>query len=213
MKKTGEILRARRIKQGRALDEVAQEIKVREEFLRAIEASHYEELPDPVYARGFIRNYATALGLDAEKEVMPFYRREMKEDTAKTPGSPPQPIDKPRFNVTPGVVISAVVTVAIILFLVTLFWQYRSFAGIPVLIVQQPPMDLVTARSFVEVQGRTDPGAEVTINGQTAMVDSEGRFRLHVSLELGLNRIEIRAVNQLGKETTEERIVTVKTED
>lgn len=213
MKKTGEILRAKRIKQGHTLDEIAQEIKVREDFLRAIEEGRYDKLPDPVYTRGFIRNYATALGLDAEKEIMPFYRREMKADKNKTYGSPPQPIDRPRFNITPGVVLSTLATTAIVLFLATLFWQYRSFAGIPILIIQQPPADLVTTHDFVEVQGRTDPDAKITINGQTAPVDNEGWFRLQVTLKYGLNRIEIRAVNQLDKETTENRIVTVKTED
>lgn len=196
------------------MQEIAEEIKVSAKFLRAIEEGSYDLLPNPIYTRGFIRNYAAALNLDPEKQVLPFYRREMKSDpTQSKPKAPPQPINKPRLNITPKVLFVTVASVAIILFLGALFWQYRSFANQPVLIINQPAANVTITTDFVTVSGRTDTNAWLTINGETVHISEDGDFRTVIDLKKGVNRLELRATNQLGKETVKERVVTVKTAD
>ena len=213
MKTVGEILRTERNKRNRSLDDIAEETKIKKSFLEAIEEDRFTDLPDPIYTRGFVHNYANTLGLE-DKEIMPFYRRQVKTDSASPPKkSPPQPIDKPRFKITPGVVLTTAISIAIVVFLATLFWQYQSFAGAPVLIVHQPQEGLIQEKAFVEVSGRTDAGVQILINGQPAQVDSDGSFRLNINLREGINRIRIVAENQLGKQTVVERIVTVKNSD
>jgi cytoskeletal protein RodZ len=57
------LLRVRQEKSIR-IEEVAAKTHIRDTFLKALEAGHFEELPEPVYVQGFIRRYADALGLD-----------------------------------------------------------------------------------------------------------------------------------------------------
>jgi cytoskeletal protein RodZ len=67
-----ESLRGRRIECGLEVEYVAQILKIRPAVLIAIENGKFDELPGPAYAVGFVRSYATYLGLDAEALVVRF---------------------------------------------------------------------------------------------------------------------------------------------
>ncbi len=60
----GAMLREARQKQGRALADLVAETKIRERYLRALEEGDASVFPGVVYLKGFLRAYATALGLD-----------------------------------------------------------------------------------------------------------------------------------------------------
>ena len=65
----GARLMARRKALGWSLEEVEAHLKMRRSTLQAIEGERYSELPDKVYALGFIKSYARFLGLDADEIV------------------------------------------------------------------------------------------------------------------------------------------------
>jgi cytoskeleton protein RodZ len=60
----GQTLRQRREALGYTLEEVQAATKIRLRYLQAIEAGRAQDLPGPVYTRGFIRSYANFLELD-----------------------------------------------------------------------------------------------------------------------------------------------------
>jgi cytoskeleton protein RodZ len=62
----GEKLRDARTDRGVELAEVERATKIRLKFLEAMEGDRWEELPAPVYARGFLDIYARYLGLDQQ---------------------------------------------------------------------------------------------------------------------------------------------------
>ncbi|HEX6752191.1 MAG TPA: helix-turn-helix domain-containing protein [Solirubrobacterales bacterium] len=66
-RRIGAILREARTRRGIELSEVEAVTKIRLGYLLAIEAEDWEALPGDVYARGFIRAYATFLGLDGDR--------------------------------------------------------------------------------------------------------------------------------------------------
>lgn len=57
---------------GYSLDDVAGYLRVRRNYLEAIEAERYDALPGRTYAIGFVRAYAELLGLDAPRLVNEF---------------------------------------------------------------------------------------------------------------------------------------------
>ena len=67
MKKIGESLRQERIRQGLSIGDVNRKIKLSREILEAMEEGRMEELPQPVYVRGFIRSYAAMLNMETSK--------------------------------------------------------------------------------------------------------------------------------------------------
>lgn len=60
----GSHLRNLRAKKGLSLEEIATKTMVQQRFLAAIEKGEIEQLPEPLYIRGFIRRFAEALGID-----------------------------------------------------------------------------------------------------------------------------------------------------
>ncbi|HKW69310.1 MAG TPA: helix-turn-helix transcriptional regulator [Candidatus Dormibacteraeota bacterium] len=69
----GAVLAAKRGERGLSIEQVAASTRIRAEHLRALEADDFERFPAPVYAKGFLRTYATYLGLDSEEllDLMP----------------------------------------------------------------------------------------------------------------------------------------------
>jgi cytoskeleton protein RodZ len=71
----GAALRAERLRRGLTLDHCEGQLHIRARFLAAIEDDRDDDLPDPSYARIFVRGYATYLGLDATALVRELDRR------------------------------------------------------------------------------------------------------------------------------------------
>src|SRR3954453_15120701 len=65
----GEELRREREIRGISVKEIADATKISKRFLEAIERNDHRTLPAPVFTRGFVREYARYLGLNAEDMV------------------------------------------------------------------------------------------------------------------------------------------------
>lgn len=61
----GDVLRTERERRRVSLDAVERGTLIRRDFLELIDADRLDRLPSGAYAKGFIRSYATFLGLDA----------------------------------------------------------------------------------------------------------------------------------------------------
>ena len=70
--RVGAGLREVRERLGWRLPEVADGLRIRPEFLTAIEEGNLASLPGPAYRAGFVRAYAQALGLDGEEILRRF---------------------------------------------------------------------------------------------------------------------------------------------
>jgi hypothetical protein len=67
-------LRIAREARGVDLFRVERDTKIRVKYLAAMEQGHFSELPADVYARGFLRNYASYLGLDPDEAELEWRR-------------------------------------------------------------------------------------------------------------------------------------------
>src|SRR3954467_3662116 len=79
----GETLQAAREQKGVDLHRAERDTKIRAKHLAALETGDYSDLPGPVYTRGFLKNYAAYLGLDADELVMEW---RLEEEDAGPPG-------------------------------------------------------------------------------------------------------------------------------
>ena len=62
----GEILRQERLRIGLTENEVADHLHITKHYVRAIESDNYQKLPNAVFAKGYIKNYAIFLKLGIE---------------------------------------------------------------------------------------------------------------------------------------------------
>ena len=72
----GQLLRKAREQRGYTLDDIQDLTKIRKRYLEAIEEGDYKVLPGSFYVRAFVKNYAEAVGLNAE-EVLRLYQQEL----------------------------------------------------------------------------------------------------------------------------------------
>lgn len=72
---TGAALRRFREGRGVSLDEIAHRSKISSRFLRYIEDERYDMLPAPVYLRGFLHEYARAVGLEPRATAEAYLSR------------------------------------------------------------------------------------------------------------------------------------------
>ncbi len=98
------------------LSEVEAATRIRARFLSAIENEEWDALPGGVYTRGFIRTYASYLGLDGNR-IAEDYRREFESGSVERPeaAASPAPMEVPRRRrMRPGATWLALATVALL---------------------------------------------------------------------------------------------------
>lgn len=100
--RVGSELRAARLRLGWALPDVANGLRIKLAYLEAIEEGRLSALPGNAYAVGFVRTYATSLGLDPD-EVARRFRAEAQEMNKKTELTFPAPV--PQRGVPAGAVV------------------------------------------------------------------------------------------------------------
>lgn len=69
MKNIGEVFKQRRKEMNLSLKEVENATSIRLNYLQAIEEGEMGKLISPIYAHGFVKQYASFLGMDGEKII------------------------------------------------------------------------------------------------------------------------------------------------
>lgn len=74
------------------------------------------------------------------------------------------------------------------------------------------PVASVIASDSVTIDGRTNEGCRVTVNGKPAAVDEKGQFKSTIKLNPGMNNVVVIATNALGQSVTKVIKVESKTQ-
>lgn len=210
MIRIGQQFEDERRNQGLTLMEVSQATKIREEFLRAIERGDFKSLPGSSYAYGFVRNYAKFLGLPVEKSLA-LFRREF--DEKKNVEVLPRGFTNPKeyrihtFKFGRSTILIFLGALVILFFI---FYQYRAAIFSPTLKLNYPPPNAVINSLTINVTGKTDPDATLTVDDNQVSVDENGNFTKQITVFPGSTIITLKAENRFGKVTIIRRNVTVK---
>ncbi len=87
MPTVGELLRAEREKQSLTVKDIEKATSIRAIYIQAIEDGKYDVLPGEVYLKGFIRNYASFLGLNPQ-QALEVYRESQTPQPPQAPQTP-----------------------------------------------------------------------------------------------------------------------------
>lgn len=104
----GERLREARERRGISLRQIAEETNVSVRSLEAIERNELDKLPGGIFTRGFIRSYASAVGLDPDGVVKQFLQDEpgQRIDLDEMADEPVGSDSSRRWMIVAGVVIA-----------------------------------------------------------------------------------------------------------
>ena len=213
----GDKLKTARKKKEVDFEEAEADTKIAMKYLSALEHSKFDQLPADVYVYGFLNRYADYLGLKKD-EIVKIYQNEKNvfdsvknikirkhSDQENKNLLKPKPDEKllktPKFFITPELAIGFFVTIIVVGLLGYIWFQVKGFAAAPPLEVKNPDAEIVVSLEKINITGKTDITASLSINNQAVAVDTEGNFSEEVQLSKGVNSIEIVARNKANKET------------
>jgi len=209
MKTVGELLQSARIKQGLSIEDVSKLTHIRKNYLEALENNQYDELPSPVYARGFIKNYAESLKLSSQT-FLAVFRRDFAENEqgriiprAMVESVSTQPWWYSRIILAAG---SGFILTIFSLFIV---WQYTNLIR-PRLVIVTPENNQVIEESTIKVTGLTDASAVVDVNGQLVNVSPTGEFETQLPVTGNQMTLVITATNRRNNKTEVKRQVIAR---
>jgi len=116
----GSLLKGEREKRGFTLDQLSQVTRLRKHYIEALEDEKWDNLPSPVYVKGFIRAYAQGLGFDG-KEAISLYEgiATVEEDVPKPIAVLKEPKSKIVYFIIP--------LIAVLVLGIYLFLDYKDF--------------------------------------------------------------------------------------
>jgi cytoskeleton protein RodZ len=82
MQTLGELLRTTREERGYTVDQVIHETNISRSYIENLEAEFFDEFPAEAYLIGFLRTYASYLGLDPEKVISLYRNHKLREEPA-----------------------------------------------------------------------------------------------------------------------------------
>lgn len=212
-----EVLRAAREKKGITLEQASEDTRIRQKFLRALEAGDYQALPGAIYTKGFLRNYGEYLDLEVD-ELVALYHSERPGPEPPQRLEPLRPITRRTMVFTPRVVVPGIVAAGVILFVAWLYYQFVSFAVPPRLSIDDPQVDALVQTAEYTLRGRTVPDAKVSVTvfpGPDRYTDirpvADGSFQVTIRLKPGPNHVEVEVLDASGKVNSATRVIRVDT--
>ena len=136
----GQLLREAREAKGCTLEEAERATRIRAKYLAAFEAEEFSVLPSEAQTRGFLRNYAQFLGLEADAILAEYARLTKKPGLLGLPSAQPPALQKrpaaaaggiqvrPRRRLTADVLVAAILSLALGLLL--LWGGLQVFSGL-----------------------------------------------------------------------------------
>ncbi|MGD0121298.1 MAG: helix-turn-helix domain-containing protein [Candidatus Limnocylindrales bacterium] len=200
----GEQLRDAREIKGIDIFRAERDTKIRSKYLTALEQGDYADLPGDTYARGFLRNYASYLGLDADEIEEQWRSQAGAPELSRSAIVGPQPL-----TIRRGIVFQrshAVIAVVLVIILIVASYfglQLTRYLAYPTLAldshVSTPVVVAAGSTSYV-LKGTATAGTTVLIawNGQDpklVITDDSGHWAYQAALQAGSNQFDITAKN------------------
>lgn len=207
----GELLATAREKKAISLESLSEKTKIRLQYLEALENNDFDALPESVFVKAYIRNYARELDLELAP-LLAILRRDY-EESSKGQLIPREylfPLIKKKQFWSPVRMLALTVLSAFILVFSYAAWQWYQLNRPPILYLESP-QESMEVSGQVLVKGRTDPDVILLINGQPVALRTDGSFLTELSfLEEGPINIQFDVTDRNGKKTELNRSVIVR---
>lgn len=210
----GEKLRALRRGQAVSLIMLEETTHIQRKYLEALERGRYDELPEPLYTRNFIKAYARVLGAD-ETYFLELYEQESgRMDLLAPHRLPRQRVNKSwLFSSASFLKFSAFAAVGT-LFVGYFLWQVSGVLRPPHIVIEGPADGFAADSALVAVHGRVEnDDVTLMVNGHQVVVNDDKTFTTTVDLSLGLNVITVEGTRRYSQKATEYRRVVFDEKD
>lgn len=198
----GEQLQRVRLSRNETVEHIADNLRIRSEYLVAIEGGNYTVLPGSVFVKNYVRKYAKFLHLNVHELEQQLDQELQIYATRPNIPTTQKHLVKPALRV-PKVLLGVVLGVVALTILSYFFFEISHSIQPPPLQFDPLPQQVGANQHTITINGQTAPEANVTINGQTVSVQSDGRFSELMTIQPGINVYKIEAKTKRSKEHIE----------
>jgi len=203
-------LRRRREELGLSREELASKISAPRKFIEALEEEKYDTFPAKVYALGFFKKILAVLQIPNQESWVEEFSKGWEGRTFQKKLLWVAGNSKPTFYYTSA----NLRLVGGLLFFLLILWavamELVNFSGAPPLLIEEPKEQAVLSLPLARVRGRVKKESRLTINGREITIDEAGNFDEKMELAAGLNILEFKVEDKLGKISKETRYLLVK---
>jgi len=113
-----------RLEKKLSIKEIAREIRIEPSVIKKIEKNDFESIGAPVFVKGYLRQYASFIEMDADEVLEKYNQLNPKEDASPIINNSVQQLSK--FIVTPKIIIFSISSIAISMILWFLFSYFTE---------------------------------------------------------------------------------------
>jgi cytoskeletal protein RodZ len=193
-----------------SLEKVAQAIGIKIDYLKAIEAGKFEDLPTGVFCRKYVKEYSLYLGMDQEHIKAYFEEEHGNNINSNNKLLFAQKAITSNAFIVPRMFKNVFILATVVVCFVYLFNNFEKLIKPPQLQIYTPAQDLVTKERTINISGKTETETQVVINGNQVISDKSGGFNQQISLRSGINTIIVTAKKKFGRENKLVKQILVK---
>jgi cytoskeletal protein RodZ len=209
-KTIGDQLRLARTDKGLSIRQAAAQMRVRPEYLSALEEEDYKNIPGGFYGKIFLKRYVHFLGLDYKSLIKHFVKERRALSPEDTDVFSKKVVKRSSLIIFPKIFRNALVALIILICLFYIAFYLKNITAPPALNIESPAANSVQHDYSAVIKGQTEPESEVNVNGQTILIDKQGKFSQNISLRQGVNIIIISAKKKYSREQTVTRQILVE---
>jgi hypothetical protein len=191
------------------IKEAAGLVGINANYLSAMEAGRFHDLPKGLYQKKYIKEYAAFLGLEQDRIVEDLGENGFLDCHSETKMFSRKVINN-KTLIVPRIFKNLAIMGVVLVCFAYLFNKFENIAKPPSLQVVYPVENLITAERNIDIKGVTEAETQVTINGNQVLSDNKGNFNKVINLRGGMNTITIKARKKFGNEMTVVKQVLVK---
>ncbi|HBR80409.1 MAG: XRE family transcriptional regulator [Candidatus Uhrbacteria bacterium GW2011_GWE2_45_35] len=198
----GEKIKALRKHRNWTLREMSEATKIQRKYLEAFENGKYDILPEPIYAKNFLKKYISTLGGDPKYFISLFEENVRKCDLVSPHRLPAQRARALAFFSAHRLwkfLIGLVFVAALVSYL---GWQITSLLAPPVITIFEPTDGIEVQDATITIKGTVNRESEIFVNNNKIIPDTDRNFSTKITLERGLNVITIEAKTRHSKMAT-----------
>jgi cytoskeleton protein RodZ len=196
----GEALRAAREERGESVEDVERLTHVGKKFVYALERNDLKTLPEPVYAKKFVKALAKHYGIDPEAASDALVKEMAVSVEAPASGRPVNFVEGRSLVASPVLFKSGAVAVLFLAVIGYFAYSVNAILKPPMVTLYSPHDDQVFANNRVVIEGLTEPEVDLSVNSEPVLIEADGSFKDMLNLPPGVSHLRIIAKKRHSRE-------------
>jgi transcriptional regulator with XRE-family HTH domain len=201
-----------------SLSQIAMDLSVHPKYLRMLESGDYLSFPEAPYDYQIVKKYSEYLSQNSERLwAMYLAEKDICGQLGKKKPNSKNVLEQKKTlwsRITslinfPRIILNSIFAVIVLTIGVYFTGNFYYSLQPPKLEIIAPLDNLITKERQIVIEGMTEPGIDISINGETVLNDDSGYFKKEVKLHDGINLLKITASNKKKRENSLYRQIMV----